>query len=226
MSGSELRDARVGRKWNQADLAGRLGVSQAYVSLLESGQRPVPERLTRKLVSVLGLPASTLPVSTESTPLPADDVARALGSLGYGGFAHLRHSRKFNPAELLVRTLSSSNVEARLVDALPWVLVNYPKLDWPWLLRQAKVNDLQNRLGFVVNVAREVAEKRGKSDAAQVLRYWEGVLENSRLQKEDSFANDALTEAERKWLRNNRSSAAAHWNLLTGMSAENASNAF
>jgi transcriptional regulator with XRE-family HTH domain len=226
MSGSELRDARVGKKWNQADLAGRLAVSQAYVSLLESGQRPVPERLTRKLVSVLGLPASTLPVSTESTPLPADDVARALGSLGYSGFAHLRHARKFNPAELLVRTLRSSNVEARLVEALPWLLVNYPRVDWQWLLREAKVNDLQNRLGFVVSVAREVAEKRGKSDAVEVLRRWESVLENSRLQKEDSFAQDALTETERKWLRNNRSKVAAHWNLLTSMSAETVADAF
>jgi hypothetical protein len=35
-----------------------------------------------------------------------------------------------------------------------------------------------------------------------------------------------LTEAERKWLRSNRSSAAAHWNLLTSMSAETAANAF
>jgi len=35
MSGAELRDARVTRKWHQADLAQRLGVSQAYVSLLE-----------------------------------------------------------------------------------------------------------------------------------------------------------------------------------------------
>lgn len=225
MSGSELRDARVGRKWNQADLAGRLGVSQAYVSLLESGQRPVPERLTRKLVSVLGLPASTLPVSTESTPLPADDVARALSSLGYSGFAHLRHARKFNPAELLVRTLSSSNVEARLVEALPWVLVNYPNVDWPWLLREAKVNDLQNRLGFVVTVAREVAEKCGKSAAADVLRHWEGVLENSRLQKEDAFAQDALTDVERRWLRSNRSKAAEHWNLLTAVNAQTVADA-
>jgi hypothetical protein len=122
--------------------------------------------------------------------------------------------------------ISSRHLEARLVEALPWLLVNYPKLDWRWLLREAKVNDLQNRLGFVVNVAREVAEKRGSSDAAEVLRHWEGVLENSRLQKEDTFAQGGLTEAERKWLRSNRSKAAAHWNLLTSMSAETVANAF
>lgn len=220
MSGGDLRQARTVRGWTQGDLARRLDVSQAYVSLLESDRRPVPGPLVRKLVSILELPASTLPVGPESSPLPADGVARALGALGYGGFAHLRRGRKLNPAEVLVRTLSSKNVEARLVEALPWLLVSYPNLDWPWLVSAAKQNDLQNRLGFVVRVAREMAEKLGRSDAVEVLRRWEGVLEHSRLQKEDAFSQDTLTEAERKWLRSHRSTAAAHWNLLTRVSAE------
>ena len=87
---------------------------------------------------------------------------------------------------MLVRTLSAKNVEARLVEALPWLLVSYPHLDWSWLVSAAKQNDVQNRLGFVVTVARELAEKRGRSDVVETLRFWEGVLENSRLQ-EDAF---------------------------------------
>lgn len=93
-----------------------------------------------------------------------------------------------------MRTLSSTNVEARLVEALPWVLVNYPDVDWPWLLSAAKQNDVQNRLGFVVALAREVAEKLGRLDAAETLGRWGGVLEQSRLQKEDTFSQDALTQ--------------------------------
>ena len=226
MSGGDLRRARTAKGWTQGDLAHRLGVSQTYVSLLESDRRPVPEPLVRKLVSILALPASTLPVSTESAALSADGVARALGTLGYGGFAHLGRGRKMNPAEVLVRTLSAKNVEARLVEALPWLLVSYPNLDWPWLVSAAKQNDVQNRLGFVVTVARELAEKRGGSDAVETLRLWEGVLENSRLQKEDAFSQETLTEAERKWLRSHRSNAAAHWNLLTRVSAETVTSAF
>jgi hypothetical protein len=112
------------------------------------------------------------------------------------------------------------------VEALPWLLVSYPKLDWEWLLREAKVHDLQNRLGFVVTIAREVAEKQGRSDAVHVLRHWEDVLENSRLEREDAFARHTLAEAERTWLRRNRSPEAARWNLLTTTSADTVASTF
>ena len=219
MTGGELRQGRKTKKWTQGELAEKLGVSQAYVSLLEKNRRTVPQSLARKAVSLLDLPASTLPVRTDSSVLGADDVARALGTLGYTGFAHLPRTRRLNPAELLMRALSAKNVEARLVEALAWLLVNYPNMDWPWLLRTAKQNDLQNRLGFLVSVAREVADGQRQADVARILAHWESVLENSRLQKEDAFAQDTLTRAERAWLRDNRSDVAARWNLLTSISA-------
>jgi hypothetical protein len=125
-----------------------------------------------------------------------------------------------NPAELLVRTLRREDVEARLLEALPWLLVRYPNVDWDWLVRFSKQHDLQNRLGFVVTLARELAERRSDAVAANSLKKWERVLENSRLQKEGSFAGEALTEAERQWLKANRSAEAAQWNLLSNVSAE------
>ena len=220
MDGSKLRKARHGRGWTQAELAQRLGVSQTYVSLLESGQRTVPRHVAAKLVTNLPLPATEVPVTSQTAPWPADTVARALGSLGYAGFAHLRRARAVNPAELLLRTLSGPNVEARLVEALPWVVVQYPDLDWAWLVAQAKLNDLQNRLGFVVTLGRELAERQSNSLAAQVLSTWEQRLAHSRLQREDAFANDTLTASERLWLKTHRSAEAAQWNLLSNMSVE------
>jgi hypothetical protein len=144
-----------------------------------------------------------------------------LGTLGYPGFAHLHYNRKLNPAEVVVRALRSRNVEARVVEALPWVLVEYPEFDWQSLMPEVKQNDLQNRLGFVVTVARQLAERRGRVKTAATLSTLEHTLEGSRLQREDSFAGDALTEAERRWLRTNRSAEAVHWNLLTSVNADN-----
>ena len=218
MTGSDVRRGRKARGWTQGTLANRLGVSQGYVSLLESDGRAVPGHLAPKLVSLLGLPLHQLPASS-SDPLRPDRVAGALGSLGYPGFEHLRSSSKLNPAEVLLRALRTSHVDARVVEALPWVLLRFPDVDWPWLLATAKQHDMQNRLGFVVTVARELAERRGDAKTASTLQKWEQVLEHSRLQREDAFAGATLTEAERRWLRDNRSPEAAHWNLLSRVSA-------
>ena len=92
-------------------------------------------------------------------------------------------------------------------------------------MAQAKQHDFQNRLGFVVTLARELADRSGDASTAQVLRTWEGVLERSRLQKEDSFAGDTLTDAERRWLQTNRSEEAAQWNMLSNVSLHTLTNA-
>ena len=100
------------------------------------------------------------------------------------------------------------------------MLVQYHDLEWQWLLREAKQHDLQNRLGFVVTVALGLAERRHNVTAATTLRTWAHLLQNSRLAKEDAFAGDALTGAERRWLNTNRSEEGAYWNLLTSVSAD------
>jgi transcriptional regulator with XRE-family HTH domain len=220
MNGLELRHARKANGWTQFKLAQRLGVSQGYVSLMESNSRPMPSHLVSKLVGLLRLPADQLPVSSHTEALLPNQAVRALSALGYPAFAQFGTQPKLNPAELLVRTLDSENVEARLVEALPWVLVNFPSLDWQWLVRNAKQRDLQNRVGFVVTVAKELAERRNDRDTAETLRRWERVLEDSRLQREDAFSRESLTDAERTWLRTNRSTEAAHWNLLSNMSVD------
>jgi hypothetical protein len=102
------------------------------------------------------------------------------------------------------------------VEALPWVLVRYPNLDWWWLLREAKADDLQNRLGFLVTLARQLAERKGDSETTQELGARERDLETSRLQRDDAFRS-SMTDAERRWLREHRPAEAAHWNLLTNL---------
>lgn len=220
MDGRTLREARRLRRWTQANLAQHLGLSQTYVSLLESGRRRVPGHLAGKLVADLDLPPTHVPMTNKTAPLPSDAAGRALASLGYPGFAHLKRTRTVNPAELVFRTLSSRDVEARLVEALPWVLLQYRDLNWVWLVKQAKLNDLQNRLGFVVTLARELAERQANTKAADTLAHWEQRLTHSRLQREDAFTSETMTERERQWLKVHRSAEAAQWNLLSNTGIE------
>jgi transcriptional regulator with XRE-family HTH domain len=228
MTGEHLRSARKLKKWNQGQAALRLGVSQPYLSLLERGERRVPEKLARQAAGVYGLPATTLPVEADWSSIePADEhiLASELASLGYPGLSYLKRRRRKNPATVLLRALSASNLDSRLIETLPWVIWNYPEMDWQWLINIAKVNDLQNRLGFVTAVARRLAETLGEDDKATLLGQREMELAKSRLAREDTLCHESLTEPEKRWLRKHRSKEAKRWGLLTDLSLEHLSYA-
>ena len=109
-----------------------------------------------------------------------------------------------------------------LVEALPWLLVKYWDMHSKWLVKQAQVNDLQNRLGFVVSLAKQVSEKSepANENRSKNLKVLEETLERSRLTREDTFLKRSDTDGERQWLRQNRSEEAKHWNLLTSWRPE------
>jgi transcriptional regulator with XRE-family HTH domain len=168
-----LKEGRERRGWTQEEAADRLGLSQPYLSLLEKGARRVPEKLAHKAAALYRLSPARLPMKTSSHSVQAegsDTLASDLAALGYPGLSHLKSRRKRNPAEVVLSALSVKNLEARLAEALPWVLLRYPDLDWQWLVRAAKINDFQNKLGFLTNVARRLAEKLGNDDKAALLR--------------------------------------------------------
>jgi transcriptional regulator with XRE-family HTH domain len=229
VTGDQLKSGREIKGWSQEQAALRLGVSQPYLSLLERGGRRVPEHLARKAAGVYGLSAAALPLKAVWSPLTSPDenaLAADLASLGYPGLSHHRRRRPGkNPAEVLLSALSASDLDSRLVEALPWVMVKYPEVDWRWLVAAAKLHDLQNRLGFVTAMARRLAEARGEREKAALLARREAELVRSRLAREDTLCHDSLTEAERRWLRSHRTPEAKRWNLLTDLSEEHLSHA-
>jgi hypothetical protein len=127
---------------------------------------------------------------------------------------------------VLLSALSSNCLGSRAAEALRWLLLRYADIDWPTLINTANAKSLQNKLGFVTCLARKVAARRGETDKAAFLRSQERVLERSRLLVEDTFCNDSLTLAEKRWLEANRSDDAKHWKLLTDLSPEQLSHAF
>lgn len=50
VNGNDLKMARTTSNWTQAEEAGRLGVTQAYLSMVERGSRPV--RCQKSCISV------------------------------------------------------------------------------------------------------------------------------------------------------------------------------
>lgn len=209
MNPEQLTRARRGRGWSQQEAASRLGITQAYLSMLEGGRRDMAP-LSRKLMRVYGLPPTVLPIQEVKEDVTPDFLAHELASLGYPGFAHLRgKARKANPANFLLTALLQQNLEARVAEALPWLLLRYPDMPRDWLVRESRARALQNRLGFAVTLARLAGRKND-------LQLLEQKLADSKLEREDSFCKE-LKEAERRWLRAHRSPEAKQWNLLSDM---------
>ncbi|MGB6199846.1 MAG: helix-turn-helix transcriptional regulator [Candidatus Acidiferrales bacterium] len=209
MTSDQLKTARMNRGWSQQRAAKRLGVTQAYLSMLESGRRSA-EPLSRKLMQVYGLSPATLPVHEVRENLTPDRLARELAGLGYPGFAHLRgRASTPNPAEYLLSALSQSNLEARVAEGLPWVVLRYPDMPLEWLVRESRARLLQNRLGFAVTLAKRAA-------ARDDLEPLERTLADGKLEKEDSFCEE-LSEVGCRWLRTHSSDEARQWNLLSDL---------
>jgi transcriptional regulator with XRE-family HTH domain len=223
----EIRLYRTHRHLSQVELAEALGVTQAYVSQLERGTRRVSRKLAAKLAA---LPA---PVHLEATVFPEDlgpldgvdiDLAGDLAALGYPGFAAREPGTPRNPASVIVSILRQRHVAPGVMAAIPWVLLHFPAINTRWLVDRARLDNLQNRLGFLTDLTLDVARARraaGRFDEAHLatLEAVRGELESSRLAKEDTLARE-LTPAERQFFEEHRTPAARHWNLLTGLTKD------
>ena len=222
MNALEFKSARLAKGWTQTQAATRMGITQAYLNYLENGRRRLTSNLVRRATSVYGLPPQALPVADTFTPVQTDDqqMTEFLARLGYPGFAYLRlRSQKRHPFEVLLTGLAQKTLDARVAEALPWVALSYAQPD-SWLVGNARKFNLQNRLGFVVTLAKRVAETRNDHVRAAELSQLESLLDESRLAKEDAFYRPPRTDSEREWLRKNRTEDAVHWNMLSDMRPE------
>ena len=216
-----LKQARLQRRWSQPRAAQHLGVSQPYLAMLETGRRRLTPALTRRFVRGYRLtPAHLLPTKNfnPQSGMNAETLANQLCVLGYPGFAYLgSRVLRMNPGEVLLAALAQDELEPRLVEALPWLLLQYWEMDTEWLVADACRFTLQNYLGFAVSLARRVAESETVPNAPrnEVLANLESVLYRNRLARESSFLKNLRTEAERQWLMQNQSEDAKRWNVLT-----------
>ncbi len=225
MTGEYLKQCRCQSEWTQARLAVRLGVTQAYVSFMESGERPVPDRVARAVTRLMQLPATALPLPAQSVlnkPVNERWVAEALARAGYPGFAYMKKPGvQRNPVELLLRALALDDLDPRLAEALSWLLLQFDEFDLTTLVDEAKLRGLQNRLGFTVSLALQVADHNSAyHHRAKQLLQLEKMVEPFRLAREDTYGRREASERMRKWLRENRSQEAIHWNLLTDLKME------
>jgi hypothetical protein len=104
--------------------------------------------------------------------------------------------RIWNPTELLVAALTKDDLENRVAVALPWLVLAYSNVDWDWVVKQTKMHDVQNRLGFVLTLARALAERVHNTAVANRLHDVEKSLHNSVLLRELTFCHEHMPQAE------------------------------
>ena len=210
----------------QQRAAAKLRVCQSYLSMVENGQRALSPELARRMVHVYKLsPVSFPPSAARWDPKTVDpeQLAADLAGLGYPGFAYLRKRRSTrNPGELLLAALAQDHLESRLFEALPWLVLKHWEMDTGWLVKEAKLHDLQNRLGFVVSLARNARSRASLPNPQRdvALEQLESTLKRSLLAKEEALGEAKLSDAEHKWLTAHRPKEARDWNLLTNWRPE------
>lgn len=226
MTAEQWKTGREKAGLTQVAAAGSLNVTQPYLSQLEKGLRVASDELARKAAELYQLPAALpLPEPLDVLRSP-DDLQQELAALGYPGFEHVRSNTVRNPAEVVLSAVVKPDLDTRLVEALPWVLSRYTDLNWEWLRDHAKLNNAQNRLGYLVHLAEQTAGALpAQHQAVQVLSEWENELEKARLAHEGTLCRDSMPSPERAWLKTARPDAAAHWSLLTSLTAEQLSYA-
>jgi transcriptional regulator with XRE-family HTH domain len=227
MTGEQWRNARMTASLRQVETAQSLGVSQAYLSQLENGSRRASPDLAQRAAVLYRLPtAMPLPQLPRLQEVGPDDLQRELAGLGYPGFAHVSAGQPQNPARVVFDAIVQRDLDTRLVEALPWVMSKYPDLNWGYLRDQVKLRNAQNRLGYVVHLAKSVVGSHSGDDSTmQTLSCWERDLEEARLAVEGTLCRESMPQRERVWLREHRSPAAMHWNLLTGLTTDQLSYA-
>jgi hypothetical protein len=108
---------------------------------LEIGRRSVSKRLAAKLVSLLSMSPSALPVS-KPKPLPGQQAARALGRLGYPGFAlQLQYGLRLDYTGYTTTPTYNALVETtfeRRNDRVPAPVSLSPRIGFSWTIGRAQ----------------------------------------------------------------------------------------
>lgn len=194
-----LQNWRKRNRLTQVAAASLLGVSQPYLSLLENEARPLTPALKCRMKAVC------LPDNKQSYDV---SFAANLSALGYPGFSHIPPARsKSTPESLLSSILSRPDTDARVAVGLRWLVRRYAdEMDLNWLVRQAKLHNFQNRLGFLLQLA-----------GGELPRVLSAVreLERARQVQEATYCWDSMPAAARDWMRVNRTPLAKHWNIVT-----------
>ena len=158
---------------------------------------------------------------------------KALASLGYPGFAYLvpyfNDQGAFDPTELIQWAVIQDVLDVRLIEAIPWLIAAYAaKIDWGKLINNVREHGAQNRLGYLVCLALDLAESKQSLSHPETRQLLKGSLlqlQEIRQSQEQTLMEEWCGPALRAWMRVNRSREASEWHLLSTLTTNHVQHA-
>lgn len=228
--GDGIRSLRTSRRWTQAELAKKLGVSQAQLSQVERGASSLT---AEQFLAVLRL--FNVPLSTFDPRAKADRYAQLQNALARLGAADLHESEDVLPSreleevnDAVLQTLTAGT--PRLLTALAPVLVrNVDHVDLPGIHATLRRVGLERRLGWLIEnvveaLGQDLTSKRSspwvRRDRRASLLLHEFLESKMGHPPSDPAAADVLDRAIRSkgtldLVEASRSAISRRWGIIT-----------
>ena len=230
--GKKLKALRESRRWSQSELAERLGISQARLSLIENGKASLDAEELLEVLRIFNVPASDFDPKGRSNG--SDALQNALARQGA---RHLLENQEAIPAsaledpEILIRQVLADGTNPRQVAALAPVLVQQVgRINAPRLWTQFVSYGIQRRIGWLLENTVQAIEEilpqtNDRSQAGQLRQarnHYQHLLANVEILRAKDYdhapadilgqAYSARTlEADKKAA----SSASARWGIVS-----------
>jgi transcriptional regulator with XRE-family HTH domain len=231
--GQKLKALREARRLNQTNLAARLGISQARISLIERGQAALDAGEFLDVLRIFNVPASHF-----ESPAEDQDALALQNALIHLGANHLFANDRIVPDEALgdpgtvIREVLATGTNPRQIAALAPVLVlQFDRLNLTQLWARFVDYGLQQRLGWLlentVAAIQEASPKaRDRASSAQLrkagthLRHFLDQIEPQRLSAQarpEDILGEVFSRKTLEEIQRSRSDLSRRWSILTNL---------
>lgn len=224
--GSRLRAARAELHLSQQEAAAASGVTQSYLSMIESGKRSLQAEDLFRMASIYQKPITYFFPNRDAPAATPNQVKVERSILfwaddpeHYGDRNQYWSPDNVPPDEALLAGFSIA-LNARIVEVIPRTLLKtQPMLSLPSLTQECMRQQSQNKLGFMLNILDLIwDQKRQKSD--QEHAHWLArhmnmtTLWQNMLPKDSAFCGIPPAGEQRERLVNRLPSYCKDWRII------------